>query len=326
VQAAKPTRLEDRLLLNDPEVLRFTVELDQLQPGTTYRYRVGNGAADGWTEFSEFATAPEGSAPVAFVYMGDAQNGLDHWGTLLRRAHRTRPDAAFYLMAGDLVNRGAERDDWDSFFQNAAGVFDRRVVVPVLGNHECQGGQPTLYKQQFALPRTGPRGVDPERVYAFEYSNVLVVALDSNLAPELQAPWLEQQLARTRATWKFVSYHHPAYSSAPNRDNTRVREVWTPLFDKYHVDMVLQGHDHAYLRTFPLREQKPVSSPSEGTVYVVSVSGTKMYAQAAREYTACGLTNVATYQLLDLCVEGNRLVYRAYDVEGMLRDELVIVK
>ena len=58
--------------------------------------------------------------------MGDAQNGLDRWGVLLHNAYRARPDAAFYLMAGDLVNRGAERWDWDSFFENSKGVFDRR--------------------------------------------------------------------------------------------------------------------------------------------------------------------------------------------------------
>ena len=70
---------------------------------------VGDGSPNGWTEAAEFTTAPSGAAPFAFIYMGDAQNGLDRWGVLLHNAYRARPDAAFYLMAGDLVNRGAER-------------------------------------------------------------------------------------------------------------------------------------------------------------------------------------------------------------------------
>lgn len=326
VRAGAPEVLEDAYLVNQPAVHRFTAELTGLEPGTTYVYSVGDGTRAGWTEFAEFTTAPAGTQPFAFVYMGDAQNGLDRWGTLLRTAFRTRPDAAFYLMAGDLVDRGNQRDDWDAFFHNAAGVFDRRALVPVIGNHENQGGHPTLYLRQFRLPTNGPAGVEPERAYAFAYGNALFVVLDSNLKPETQADWLEAQLAGSRATWKFVTYHHPAYSSAPLRDNAAVRDVWTPIFDRHGVDLALQGHDHAYLRTYPLQAGRRAATPKDGTVYVVSVSGTKMYPQAARDYTEVGFTNVATYQVLDLQISGNRLVYRAYDAEGALRDQLVIEK
>ena len=326
VKAGEPGLLADRFLLNDPKVHRFTVELTGLEPGTTYLYAVGDGSRGGWGEYAEFTTAPAGEAPFSFIYMGDAQNGLDRWGTLLAHAHRTRPDAAFHLMAGDLVNRGAERDDWDSFFHNARGVFDRRPLVPVLGNHECQGGSPDLYLRQFALPRNGPAGVTPERAYAFEYGNALFVVLDSNLEPVTQTAWLERQLAGSRATWKFVSYHHPAYSSVPKRDNRELRDAWTPLFDRYHVDLALQGHDHAYLRTYPMKGNARAANAKAGTVYIVSVSGTKFYEQDPRDYTEFGLTNVALYQVLDLQISGHRLVYRAYDVDGTLRDHFIIEK
>lgn len=323
---AATERLVTPWLLNDPIIHRHTAVLRGLEPGTTYVYAVGDGTPEGETELAEFTTAPAGVAPFSFTYMGDAQNGLHRWGTLLRNAFRERPDAAFYIMAGDLVNRGAERDDWDCLFENAAGIYDRRQLVPVIGNHECQGGHPTLYLKQFTLLTNGPPALEPERVYAFEYSNALFLILDSNLKPELQTAWLEEQLSRTKATWKFVVYHHPAYSSAVNRDNKDLREKWAPLFDKYHVDMALQGHDHAYLRTYPMKNERRAASPKEGTVYIVSVSGTKMYEQEQRDYTEFGLTNVATYQILDIQISGDRLVYRAYDIDGKLRDELIITK
>ncbi|MBM3881733.1 MAG: metallophosphoesterase family protein [Verrucomicrobia bacterium] len=323
---ARTEPLRDLRLLNDPVVHRHRVELTGLTPATTYVYAVGDGSRRGWSEFREFTTAGAGPAPFSFVYMGDAQNGLDRWGSLVQGAFRQRPDAAFYLLAGDLVNRGNQRDDWDSFFHNARGVFDRRPLVPVIGNHECQGGHPTMYLEQFALPRQGPPGLEPERAYALRYRNALLVVLDSNLQLAAQSGWLAQQLATTNVTWKFVAYHHPAYSSTPGRDNAAVRAAWTPLFDQYHVDLVLQGHDHAYLRTYPLKQGQRVASPAEGTVYVVSVSGTKMYEQAARDYTEVGMTRVSTYQVLDLQISGDRLLYRAYDADGALRDQLVIEK
>lgn len=312
--------------MNDPLVHRHTALLRGLSPGTTYVYSVGNGRPDGWTELAEFTTAPSGAQPFSFIYMGDAQNGLDRWGTLVHNAYRSRPEAAFYIMAGDLVNRGAERNEWDSLFRNAAGIYDRRPVVPAIGNHECQGGRPRLYLAQFALPDNGPAGLEPERSYSFEYGNALFVILDSNLAPKKQAAWLEEKLSQTKATWKFAVYHHPAYSSGGNRDNVDLRAAWTPLFDKYHLDLALQGHDHAYLRTYPLKGSQRVASPKDGTVYVISVSGTKMYKQSKHDYTEFGMTNVSTYQVLDIQISGNRLVYRAYDIDGKLRDELVIEK
>ena len=323
---AETMRLETGTLVNDPVIHRHTAVLHGLEPGTTYVYSVGGGSKEGWSELAEFTTAPGGIKPFSFIYMGDAQNGLDRWGTLVHNAFRDRPDAAFYVMAGDLVNRGKERDDWDSLFYNAEGIYDRRQLVPVIGNHECQGGQPTLYLKQFALPTNGPAKIEPERAYAFEYSNAQFVILDSNLDPAGQAQWLEEQLSRSKAVWKFVVYHHPAYSSGGNRDNREVREIWTPIFDKYHVDLALQGHDHAYLRTYPMKGQQRVKSPKEGTVYIISVSGTKAYAQGKHDYTEVGMTNVATYQVLDIQISGNRLVYRAHDIDGKVRDEFVIEK
>src|SRR5690606_26571695 len=105
----------------------------------------------------------------------------------------------------------------------------------------------------------------------------LFIVLDSNLSAGDQVDWLREQLESSDATWKFAICHHPAYSSAPHRNNVGVREAWGSLFDKYHVDMVLQGHDHAYLRTYPMKAGKRVDSAAEGTYYVVSVSGTKFY-------------------------------------------------
>lgn len=323
---AETKPLTNPTLVNDTTVNRHTAVLTNLEPGTTYRYSVGDGSEDGWTELAEFTTAPEKVVPFSFVYMGDAQNGLDRWGSLIHHAYRERPDAAFYIMAGDLVNRGAERDDWDTFFHNAEGIFDRRQLVPCLGNHEYQNNDPSLYLEQLALPTNGPATIGPERAYSFEYSNALFVVLDSNQLPETQTDWLDAQLANSKATWKFAVYHHPAYSSSPKRDNPGVRKMWGAIFDKYHVDMALQGHDHAYLRTYPMKGEQRVGSPAEGTVYVISVSGTKFYDQGDLDYIEFGMTNVATYQVLDIYIDGDRLTYRAYDIDGNRRDELIIEK
>ncbi len=198
--------------------------------------------------------------------------------------------------------------------------------MPAIGNHECQGGHPTLYLSLFHLPTNGPQFVEPERAYSFEYSNALFVVLDSNEDAQKQAPWLDAQLTNSKAVWKFVMFHHPIYSSAKSRDNNKIREAWLPIFDKHHVDMVLQGHDHAYLRTYPMKEDKRVGSAKEGTIYVVAVSGTKMYEQGIFDYTEKGFTNTSTFQILDVQISGDRLLYRSYDLDGRPVDEFEIKK
>jgi hypothetical protein len=204
--------------------------------------------------------------------------------------------------------------------------------MPCAGNHEYLDQGPRLYRANFGLPGNGPEGIDPGLVYAFEYADSFIAVLDSTLAvsnPRLartQAEWLDRALAATRATWKFVMFHHPVYASHTSRDYPALRDIWVPTFDKHHVDMVFQGHDHAYLRTYPLHASERATSNGLGTTYVVSVSGDKYCEQAPRVYTAVGLTNTSTYQTIDVEVPERRLTYRAWDDEGHEVDRLVIEK
>ena len=319
--------VEDKLLINDPNVNRWTAELKDLEPGTTYTYRVSNGTAEGWSAWADFTTAPASPEPFSFVYLGDPQKGLDDWGKLVEASYKRFPASAFYVIAGDLVNDGNWRNEWDEFFAGSTSVFGRVPVMPCLGNHDVDDNmEAKLYLESFALPQDGPSSIGPERAFSFTYSNAFFIVLDSNLSAAGQAPWLEAQLASTTATWKFAMCHHPSYSSAPHRDNEDVRNVWGPLFDKYHVDMVLQGHDHAYLRTFPMNAGKRVGTAAEGTYYVVSVSGTKFYEQVEHDYAEVAISHVMTYQTIDIASDPDRLTYRAYDIDGNMRDEMVIEK
>ncbi|GMU91420.1 MAG: hypothetical protein AMXMBFR4_04780 [Candidatus Hydrogenedentota bacterium] len=319
--------IEDPLLQTDPVNHRFTATLRDLDPDTEYSYRVGSKVRDTWSDWHPFKTAPAEATDFSFMYLGDAQLGLIAWGRLLQNAHQQYSDSAFYVIAGDLVNSGGWRNEWDQFFNSGKGVFDRRPLIPCIGNHDLdKQDTPELYLNLFALPENGPENLTPERAYSFEYGNVLFVVLDSNESIEEQGPWLEQQLAQSNAIWKIAVYHHPAYSSAPHRDNREVRECWCPLFDKYHVDMALQGHDHAYLRTYPMKDGKPVASPGDGTIYAVTVSGTKYYEQEQHDYAEVAFPNVSTYQVIDIYTRPNQLTYRAYDTLGNVRDEVVIEK
>jgi hypothetical protein len=319
-------------LLNDPIIRRHRVAANGLDPDTTYAYSLGDGSPHGWTPWYSIQTGPARPRTFQFLYMGDPQCGLEEWGRLLASARQRHPGAAFLLIAGDLVDRGNERTNWDHFFLRAAGVFERVPLMPCVGNHEYLDQGPRLYRSYFELPANGPAGIDSSLVYAFEYGNAFIAVLDSTLAladagaMRNQAQWLDVALARTKAAWKFVMFHHPVYASHPKRESPALGAEWVPVFDKHHVDVVLQGHDHAYLRTYALRAGQPVTRADQGTTYVVSVAGTKYYGQRARPEMAVGMTELSTYQTIDIEVPADRLVYRAWDGEGREVDRFTIDK
>jgi hypothetical protein len=325
---ATPSVLETPLVKNDPVNHRFSAVLQDLDPATAYTYRVGSRQKDVWSGWADFITAPEGAPAFSFVYLGDPQVGLESWGKLLHTAQERHPSTAFYAVAGDLVDNGTQRNMWDEFFEAGRGVFDHSPIVPALGNHDYSiRREPRLYLNLFTLPEVGgPKGFTPEHDYSFRYGNALFIILDSNLSPKEQAPWLEDLLAHTDATWKFALFHHPLYSAKAHRDDKEIRETWGPIFDQYHLDMALQGHDHAYLRTYPMREQHRVDTPKEGTIYVVSVSGTKYYKLDKHDYAAVSFPDTQTYQVIDIATNPDRLTYRAYDSQNNVKDELTIEK
>ncbi|HEY2478083.1 MAG TPA: hypothetical protein VGI17_05075 [Solirubrobacterales bacterium] len=83
--------------------------------------------------------------------------------------------------------------------------------------------------------------------------------------PNLQCIWLERTLREARedpsVDMIVVFMHQCAMStSVPgNGSDLGIRRAWLPLFDKYEVDLVLAGHNHNYLRSFPVRGYDPPS-------------------------------------------------------------------
>lgn len=324
---AQRSEISDRLIKNDPVNNHFTAVVRDLRPATAYAYRVGSKQADKWSDWKEFTTAPDGPANFSFVYLGDSQLGEDAWTALLKQAFQQRPKAAFCYIAGDLVNSGGRRNLWDGFFEASQGVFERYPIVPTLGNHDYDHSEsPKLYLDMFALPLNGPEGFPAEQAYSFRYGQALFVVLDANQDPSAQAPWLEKQLSNAKDVWKIALFHQPLYVSKPSRQNEEELKSWGPLFDKYHVDFALQGHDHAYLRTPPMNNGKKADSPKNGTYYAVTVSGPKYYEQGSFDYAEKAFSKVSTYQLIDIDTNPNRLTYRAYDASGTVRDEVIIEK
>ncbi|MDR7130305.1 hypothetical protein J2X69_002655 [Algoriphagus sp. 4150] len=312
-----------------------SVTFRDLQPATTYAYRVGEEGT--WTEWYQFTTAPEKGTPFSFIYFGDAQNNLkSQWSRIIRQAYSNLPKAAFMLHAGDLINRTHSDSEWGEW--NYAGSFINAMIPSIAtpGNHEYNRDEDgTLildhhWKKQFTFPENGPKGFE-ETVYFTDYSDLKMISLNSQeivldeKSLEIQKIWLEKVLSENTQKWTIITFHHPIYSSGTGRDNKEFREAFKPIFDKYKVDLVLQGHDHSYGRGRNLPSGVANQDPAaQGPVYVVSVSGPKMYNLTFEKWMDRAASNTQLYQLIS--IEDDHLSYGAYTATGQLYDAFDIIK
>ncbi len=93
-----------------------------------------------------------------------------------------------------------------------------------------------------------------------------------------QAAWLDSDLSANKQPWTIVSFHKTPYYNKASRANVSLKNIISPIIEKHHVDVVLNGHDHGVSRTFPINNGKYYTDYSKGTVYYVTGrSGAKYY-------------------------------------------------
>lgn len=315
-----------------------SVTFEGLTPQTRYAYRVGDG--ENWSEWNQFDTASREARPFTFVYFGDAQNEVKSmWSRVVREAYRDAPKAAFMLHAGDLINHAHADGEWGEWHQAASHIQRMIPCIATPGNHEY-GHLPgdeivdlekqlsTHWRPQFCFPENGPAG-QAELAYYIDYQGARIVSLNSNRQQAEQVPWLESVLAENPQRWTVLTFHHPIYSPKENRDNPQLRALWQPVFDKFKVDIVLQGHDHSYARTKLMVGDQNVTGggtarSDAGTVYVVSVSGPKMYDLGRKEFMARVAEDTQLYQIIH--IDGDELRYEARTAVGKLYDAFTLKK
>lgn len=325
-------------------VATYRVNLENLKPETHYLYRVGDGK--NWGEWNGFRTASVQAKKFQFLYVGDAQNDIkSRWSRLIRTAYATAPQSAFVVHAGDLVSSGSRDDLWGEWYDSMGFIAANLPNMACPGNHEIEHPAgapksdvlPAIWKQQFSYPQNGPDLPENESYY-FDYQGVRFISLNVNILAEpqdydqqhqkaqLMSPWLEKVLKNNPNRWTVVIQHQGMYSMASKRDYVHMRDVLLPLYDKYHVDLVLQGHDHLYARSKKLFAGKPVAANAPGTTYMISVSGPKMYEidHTFEPLMAKVITNTQMFQSIE--VDGDRMTVRSYSSEGEQLDTVQLDK
>ncbi|WP_019946834.1 metallophosphoesterase [Hymenobacter aerophilus] len=137
---------------------------------------------------------------------------------------------------------------YHAYIHNYKGRYGPRTSTdrffPSLGNHDYYTRNGQAYRDYFTLPGNG-------RYYEFVRGDVHLFALNSDPAEpdgikanSVQAQWLKERMAASRARWKVVYFHHAPYTSGLHGPDADLQ--WP--FREWGASVVLTGHDHIYER------------------------------------------------------------------------------
>ncbi|NWF57844.1 MAG: metallophosphoesterase [Fischerella sp.] len=164
------------------------------------------------------------------------------------------------ILAGDNIYTNGEIEKINAVFERPYAPLLKQGVKfqAVLGNHDIRtaNGDPQVKYLGFNMK---------DRYYTFTRDKVQFFALDTNNNADWnnQLIWLEKELSRSQANWKIVFGHHPIYASGVYGSNPDFIKTFTPLFQKYGVQLYINGHEHHYERTRSIN----------GTTYLICGGG-----------------------------------------------------
>ncbi|MBN1575377.1 MAG: metallophosphoesterase family protein [Chitinispirillaceae bacterium] len=223
--------------------------LSELTPNRLYYYQV---IENNVTHPGSFRSAPPDTADsTSFFVYGDTRS-IPQWhdsvlSGICSNISNAPSRQTILLHSGDW-NASDYEWNWDQeyFNRSCTGTLEALSKIPVngvIGNHEMEGDR-TVFKKYWPYPYESGG-----YYYAFDYGPVHISVIDqyTSCSPgSEQLQWLENDLAYSDKTWKFILLHEPGYSAGHHLNNFHVQTIIQPLCRKYGVKGVFSGHNHYY--------------------------------------------------------------------------------
>ncbi|MCM2267449.1 MAG: metallophosphoesterase [Elusimicrobiales bacterium] len=333
----------ERFMTTVPALKEQKIPLFGLMPDTTHCYRIYLPADESTGVYKAFEgrfnTFRDETRPwFSFLAVSDSAGGFPEQRQVAAQMEKHSPD--FVLHLGDMIESGLDEDADEEYFGPYSALQARVPFFQALGNHDygpsarTEAGRGFLkanYAPFHSVPLTGL----PPHYYFFDIGNARFFVLDANafyggkFAPGLepgskQYKWLDYFLGKASdKTWKFVAVHEPLYSTGAHGTIEPQVKALEPLLLKHKVDMVLQGHDHNYERTMPVKEGVP--DEAGGIIYLtLGGGGSTIYIQRRNEDWSEKF--LPTYHYAAFEVKERSLILNVYNKDGETLDTLQLQK
>lgn len=242
------------------------VEVGELQPGRAYECEV-----DGRT--SRFVAPPDANQEVRFVVFGDLRSGDGVHRQLVSQIAARSPD--FYVTTGDLVPDGDSIEAWRNFFDIERPLTSQTLFLTARGNHDGDDG---LFERLAGSQLDGHDTGDAYGSVDVGPAHFVLIDTEQPLSRGTrQYDFIQSDLAAHVDQPLIAVLHKPLFSTGRHGGDRVVHDALGPLFQRYGVDLVLQGHDHDYERSMPIN----------GVTYVVTGgAGAPLFGAAGAPWTA----------------------------------------
>ena len=263
------------------------VTVTDLEENKTYYYTCVSG--DEKSEVYSFKTEDN---TFSALYMSDIhicyseeetdklKNTSFAFAELLQKA-KSKADINMILSGGDMATEGLRTEYEGLTFSRASREL---TFANVMGNHDRHSFD-FKYFTNFPNEVFGPMSGYQSGNYYFEKGGVLFLVVDTNNASATAHRDMIKEAVKTHpdAKWRVVMMHHDLYGgSIPHREteNKLLRILFSPIFDEFHIDLVLMGHSHHYSVSNVIYNSENVEAiengktvtNAKGTVYFTSTS------------------------------------------------------
>jgi hypothetical protein len=307
--------------------LAHQISLSGLSPGTVHGYQVLDGDRILTPDPYRFRTSPRpGEGSIRAAVIGDSGAGTVHQFAVAALVKSMAPD--IFIHTGDMNYLS----DMDSVvFQPYHDILASACLYPTVGNHD-----EALDWEEFFQPPTGGNAIR----YSYDWGSGHFVSLDTNenFQDQDQLDWLVADLTQARAAgaaWIILYFHKPLFTVGNKVFEASIlRPAMTPILDRFGVDLVLNGHDHNYQRSHPVRGgvvhdawQSPGFVSPRGTIDVVTGGGGQaLYPENLGADHSFSAVFIEAYHALQLDLTAERLSVKAVSPDGTLLDQFSITK
>lgn len=272
--------------------LRNTVELKNLEPGTTYMYSCGTGNREKIRYFKTAPSSGEWSAAIisdfhAYTPLPKRVESAIEMISMLEK--RNGNDFDLILHAGDICAWGGSYSFWQDLYSQS--LFSKYMWAGVNGNHDNMDRKSTRLSNDYFYytnnyPENGCKG-EKGVCYYFKYSNVLFIMLNSESMRSEEGlaaaqTWVKKTIKSNPSKFIIVMEHYQWFFATDGR--TSQYERWNHLFDEYGVDLAISGNNHIYARTNALYKGAETDG-GKGTVYIQTPSSDNERGQELKEWT-----------------------------------------
>ena len=280
--SAKTTKYLSRSMPYDPKTNTFTygnftadlpdyshqAVMAGLAYDTAYAYRVGDPDLGVWSDVGRFTTRKEKVDSFSFVFTSDTQVSTSRETTqyaymknALTAAFKDDPNAAFVVNGGDVVQYGQYLHQWRNVLNGNKEFLMNNVMMPVTGNHDAAYSEYLSYEitKHFCVDYPAENNVlNYGFFYSYDYGDAHFTVLNTDAIKssdgqidDAQLAWLKKDLAGTTKTWKIVQLHRPLVAVRAGEPAAHVEQLMGVL-NELKVDLVMQAHEHVFLRSYPL--------------------------------------------------------------------------